>query len=265
MVFSFIISGIVLVLFFYVFVVADRTQIFLYNHLTFTPQDYTTQSRYFMAGLVISGFVFVVYLLLRLLVRKPINSRSLLKQITLPISIGILYITLVLGRPTISLPFAVATVASTLIGLTLSFYTAEYLFCQRLQSFRVLPAIIGLVPLLTLFHAVEFYGHLPSITLTRALFVSLGTVGFALVVLGLSNFFFRHKKIYFPATMPSFALSLWVAYVLMPLVHFLQTPFSSKYFTTADNFLAKNPFLQLIILITAFSILSLSYRSYPSK
>ena len=117
----------VLCLFFYWFAIADRSAIFLYNHMGATPFDSRTSSRYWMTGLVAAGAVMVLYTTanwfaarirgLRYAIYDPPPWWQVWLLCVIPLGVGIPWITMTVNWPTLPPAGAAACTVAALIGL----------------------------------------------------------------------------------------------------------------------------------------------------
>lgn len=79
---SVLVTVISLGIYFYLFGYADRKIVFLYEHLGLAPFDSATTGRYWMTGLVLSGFLTIFYLLIQLILKFAIKSEMLKRKMT---------------------------------------------------------------------------------------------------------------------------------------------------------------------------------------
>lgn len=265
-----LIAAALLGLFYYWFAVANRYTIFLYGHtargipLT-QPFDAITRSRYWMGGLVATAIVMMGYVgLLWALGRIAVFRDSSFRPpcwwrvwfICAPLLlVGIPAITMTINQPTLPPFLALACVVSTLAGLAVALLPGEWA-AERPRDLAWLAADgAGLIPILLLVKAVE----LP----VRGVSVPVGTgQGFALTGLLLSMAWlavmtamriWRRRSI--PGWPALLVAGLALSYMVLPLVHFvLAAPPGHRYISTASNFFAFNPALQLLILAIAAAI-----------
>jgi hypothetical protein len=129
------ISLFVLGAFYYWFAVANRYVVFLYGHVApgiprAEPFDEITSSRHWMAGLVVSGAVMVIYTGLNWVLGR-IGARRQRDYAPPPwwqvwtlcailLSVGIPLITMTVNSPTLPPALAAACVGATLAGLALA-------------------------------------------------------------------------------------------------------------------------------------------------
>ena len=163
--YALIICFLTLSLFYYWFAVANRYLIFLYFHLGSTPFDADTSSRYWMAGLVAMGLVMILYTAVNWAAGRvaiwrhetylaPVWWRVWLWCL-LPFAVGIPFITTRLNNPSLPLPLAVAVTAVTLSALALALLPGEWAAARPLALIWLAADGFALIPLLTLFSALE--------------------------------------------------------------------------------------------------------------
>ncbi len=256
----------ILSVFYYWFALANRSIIFLYDHVAeglprAEPFDAMTSSRYWMAGLVATGAVMVVYtgiywLLGQLRVwRRYAAGPPLWHQVwilcALPLTIGIPLITLTVNRPTLPPTLAVACVGSTLVGLALALWPAAWAARRPLDLLWLGGDGIGLMPILLVLRVVELPSQGLSIREPVAALVAIGSIvigaGWLVVMTGLR--LWRHKSL--PGASALLASGLGSSYLLLPLLHYLLGRVEYRYITTASNFFAFHFSLQLFIFIVA--------------
>jgi hypothetical protein len=262
-----IISLFILALFYYWFGIANRHVIFLYGHTAVgipnsEPFDEMTRSRYWMAGLVAAGAVMLLYifanwLLARIAARRekqfqPSTWWHVWLLCAIPIAIGIPTITMTVNSPTLPFSLATACVIATLLGLAVALLPGKWAVEQPMNLLWLAADGIGLMPALLLLRAVELPGRGLSVSYPVAwLFVIGGLIGGSIWLAGMTML--RHWR---GKAMPSLTAlliaGLGLSYVLLPLIHhLLATPPAYRYISTASNFFAFNPGLQLIALIVA--------------
>jgi hypothetical protein len=211
-----------------------------------------------MTGLVASGVVLGAYLLPALIWRGRCPAwRRVWAWSALPVAVGIWVITVLLGRPPIAAIDAALAMAATWAGLALAVWSATALATQPCRTLAAFVAGVPLAPFLTAAHAVELVGVAPSLTPALAWSMAVGSVLAAWI--GVAVLVWLYRKLGIPSPSPRAILlgSLTVAYVLLPLVHFvLATPPAYKYITAADNFLARSWLLQAGIIALAWGIIS---------
>jgi hypothetical protein len=255
------ISMFILGLFFYWFAIADRHVIFLYGHLGATPFDEVTSSRYWMSGLVASGFVAVGYTPLNWLAGRIAALRNAAYRppawwhvwvlCAVPLAIGIPLITMTVNWPSLPLSNATACAVVALIGLALGLAPGAWAAKRPFDLTWLVFDGMGLMPILSLLRAIELPGRglvsAPVAYLAALVGILVGVV-WLIFMTGLRKW--RGKSS--PQASALFVAGLCLSYLLMPLVHHLFfTPLRYRYITTSSNFFAFNAGVQLIVLLVA--------------
>jgi hypothetical protein len=257
----------VLGLFYHWFAVADRYAIFLYGHSTrgiplAQPFDDVTRSRYWMAGLVAAGAVMVIYIafnwfLGRLAIRRGQNYRPpawwrVWVLCALPLIIGIPAITMTRNTPTLPFGLAAACVIATLAGLALALLSGEWAARRPVDLIWLAFDGLGLMPILLLLRSVELPGRGVSVSMPLAILFAFGGLLAAIAWLGVMSGLRAWRRRPTPPAGALLAAGLCLSYLLLPLVHhLLATPPGWRYISTASNFFAFNPLLQLAALAVA--------------
>lgn len=262
-----VITLFILGLFYYWYAVADRYVIFLYGHTTVgitnaQPFDEVTSSRYWMAGLVASGAVMVLYIAANGLwgrvaawLKRPFVPAEWWRVWTLcaaPLSGGIPAITMTVNWPTLPAALALQGVVATLAGLAVALLPGRWA-AERPADLAWLAADgLGLMPVLLMLHVVELPARGISLSQTTAWLVSGGSVLFGLFWLVAMTLLRRWRRKEMPGASALFLSGIAQSYVLLPLVHhLLGTPPAYRYLSTASNFFAFNFGLQLLALVVA--------------
>ncbi len=256
------IAGLMLGLFFYWFALADRYFIFLYYHdmgplvPDTSPFSRVTASRYWMAGLVASGAVMVVYTSLNWLLGRVMKTyqppawwRVWIGCAALLV-IGIPAITMTFNSPTLPLWNATQTTLATLIGLALALLPGQLtverpkdLIWLASDGFGLMLVFSGL-RVLELFLRGQARGGQMWVRMA-IIFLVLGIV-WLLIVTGLHVFRRRSAK-----TVEIFLAGFCITYLFMPLLHYLIFTNGYYYITNSDNFFARNLLFQIAIWLIA--------------
>lgn len=257
------VCSIILGLFYNWFAVANRSNIFLYNHLGAQPFDTRTVSRYWMAGLVADGFVLIGYTLVNWFRARiggvvfqnyrPPRWWWLWLISVLPIGIGIGYIVTTQNMPVMPVGIALKIIAVTLAGLIPALIPAQYAAESPARGLWAALAGAGLIPALLLLRILE---RVPDgdISIAMALAVGPGStfVG-ALWLLGWM-WWLAQRKIHISAAAILLSGICW-SYLILPVVHYLLlTPAQHRYISVAENFFAETPLWQFIAILTAISL-----------
>lgn len=253
----------VLGLFVYWFGIADRYAIFLYGHaapgLTIAePFDRVTSSRYWMAGLVAAGFVLagsppLLWLARRLTGFAPQTTWWRVWILaSAPLLIGIPAITVTVNTPTLPPELAVACAFSTLMGLAIALALVGRIVEHPDELPWLVADALGLLPPLLLLRAVELPARGLSVTPALAWGLAIGgTLGGALWLLVVSQMQ-RARRREPVGVGIIFAAGLGLSYLILPVVHYLfATPADYRYISTAGNFFAFDPVLQLAVFVVA--------------
>jgi hypothetical protein len=239
------------------FAIANRYHIFLYNHLGATPFDEVTRSRYWMAGLVAAGLVLVLYTPVNWVIGRLAGTRGRVYippawwRVWLicltPLTIGILLITMTCNAPTLPLTDALAVLAAALLGLALALWPNDLAARRPGDLIWLLIFGLGLVPSLLLLRAVELPGRGLSVPVWLVYTIAIvGTLAGAVWLVGLSWLRVKLGRSGLTIGQLLWAGCAW-SYLLLPLVHhILATPPEFRYISTASNFFAFSPVIQLL-------------------
>lgn len=260
------IVGFILGAFYYWFAVANRSIIFLYGHVAHgiprtKPFDLMTSSRYWMAGLVITGAVLVLYTgiygLLGWIGRR--RDRPIVPPAwplvwafcAVPFMIGIPLITMTVNQPTLPLPLAAACTCATLTGLAFALWPATWA-AQRPRDLLWLAGDgLGVAPILLVMRVLELPSRGLSISSTTATWVAVSSVVASVGWLGLMTWLRCWRRQPMPDAMLVLASGLCGSYLLLPLCHYLLGDPAYRYITTASNFFAFSLTLQLFTFLLA--------------
>jgi hypothetical protein len=263
------ISLFVLGVFYYWFAVANRYVVFLYGHVATgiprtEPFDEITCSRYWMAGLVVSGAVLLIYtglnwILGRIGARRqhdyaPPPWWQVWALCAIALGVGIPLITMTVNSPTLPPALATACVGATLVGLALALLPGSWAAQRPLDLFWLAMDGAGLVPVLLFLRAIELPGRGLSISVSMATVFALGSVLAAVGWLGVMTGLRAWRRKPPPSAGALFAAGLCASYLLLPLAHYVLGKPAFRYITTASNFFAFNLGLQILILVAGADI-----------
>lgn len=267
--------------FYYWFALANRYVIFLYGHVAHgiaktEPFDVMTSSRYWMAGLVATGAVLLLYSgfywLLGLLSRRrdhaisPPPWRQVWLLCALPLAAGIPLITMTVNRPTLPPMLAAACVVSTLVGLAFALWPAAWAVQHPLDLLWLGVDGAGLMPILLLLRVIELPGRGVSVSGPVAVFVAVGSIVGAIGWLWVMTRLRAWRGKTPPGAGALFASGMGSSYLLLPLLHYLLGKPDYRYITAASNFFAFNWMLQLLIFILAGSLaLGVNARRHKAR
>lgn len=250
----------VLGLYYYWFAVADRYGIFLYGHLGAMPFDEVTSSRYWMAGLVATGMVMLVALVVHGVARllRPYafpDWRQVWLFSVMPIAVGILLITMLANAPTLPLSLAVASVVAACAGLALALVVVQMFVLYRREFLWLAWISLGIVPALVLTRAIE----LPArgiIDMQVAVIVTTATIVFGLLWTTLWLRFYQWRQKRFFAWWQLYLSGCAWAYLFLPTLHYwLFAPAAYRYISTSTNFFALSLWVQLLSFAIVWGIL----------
>jgi hypothetical protein len=249
-------------LFYYWFAIADRYTIFLYNHNMgarypdTSPFSRLTASRYWMAGLVASGAVMVLYtaaswLLGRLAgYRQPLWWRVWLLA-AVPLLIGIPAITMTVNQPTLPAVYAARTTLITLVGLALALMPGK--LAAEWPSELILLAADGAGWMMWMLST-------SNLEVLRRWWVSgnwwrlqmvFKVIAIGLVLLLSVTAVGGGRRAPIPGVARLFTAGSCVAYLFMPLVHHVLYTDGYYYITDSDNFFGNKLPIQLVAWLSA--------------
>jgi hypothetical protein len=263
------VSLLVLGLFYYWFAIADRFFVFLYYHdmgpvvPDTSPFSPVTSSRYWMAGLVASGVVLVLYVMINWLLgrlaasyRTPAWWRVWLLS-AVPLLVGIPAITMTVNQPTLPLSNAAQATLATLAGLSLALLPGERAAKHPGELVWLAFDGWGLMLVLTALVGVQ---NLPRWLASGGVWWVLMLAGtvlagvvWLLAVTVLHAQFSARSGVRAPVPRATTVLlaGASVTYLLMPLVHHLFGTNGYLYITNSNNFFADNIALQIAVWLVA--------------
>ncbi len=246
----------VLALFTYWFAVADRYIVFLYDHdmgslyPDTSPFSRVTSSRYWMAGLVASGGLTVVYTaacwaLGRLAAgyRPPAWWRvwAVCALLLIP---GVLAITMTANQPTLPLGHAARVTLATLTGVALAVSPGR-LAAERHGELLWLAADgFGVALLSNLIHIEKVGRWLARGGTLWVWMMIVSLAAGAALLLALTGLRARFGRP-IPNAGTLLAAGACVAYLLLPLAHHVIGTDGYYYISDSDNFFAQSPMVQL--------------------
>jgi hypothetical protein len=244
----------------YLFAIADRKAVFLYEHLGSEPFDQMTVGRYWMAGLILSGCLAMIYFFAKLLMRLIYKELQLNKLKILIFSSCILFpatcVIMMNGKhPVMPLDIALSSAIALIIGLALGLNYVDLLFKKTKTTLITTIYAAGIVPILILFRVIE----LPAkgiLNEKTALLIFLSVLISGFLWLSLANRFTRKFRIHMKDTLTA---GFFAAYVVLPMIHYLiATPKGYPYISSSDNFFPDSYLLRIVnwISVTAIVILA---------
>lgn len=238
----------------YLFNYADRKVVFLYYHLGHTPFDTMTSGRYWMTGFVLSGFLTIFYLIIKLTLKllSAIDQprwKTIVKMSFLPLLFGILIITMNFGEPKMTFSLAISSAATLIIGLIIGYSIVDDLFINFKSTKNYLITGLGLVPFLTLFRTLE----LPAkgiLTWGTSITLTIISIGGGLLWLSIAHLLTDNKS----SLVKVLTGTMAITYLGGPVLHYLvATPEGIPYITTSGNVFAED----MVLRITTWILLIL--------
>jgi hypothetical protein len=256
-------AALVLGLFTYWFAIADRYFVFLYYHNMgprypdTSPFSEVTSSRYWMAGLVASGAVMVLYTAVCWLLGRLAKSYRpppwgwVWLVAAGPLLIGLPAITMTVNQPTLPFLNAVQVTLVALTGLALA------LLPGRMAAERPVALVWlgfdGLALMLVLLFTPAFEEVPYWLANGRVWYLRMLVFGF--VASGVLLLAMTGLQVWLHAAVPIatevFVAGLNVAYLLLPLLHHVGFTDGYYYITDQDNFFARDGWLQLATWLLA--------------
>lgn len=241
------------------FAIADRYIVFLYNHdmgplyPDTSPFSTVTSSRCWMAGLVASGAVMVMYTTASWLLGRLFASYHppawwrVWAVCAAILVIGVPAITLTVNEPTIPVKNAAQVTLVTLIGVGLALRPGEFAAGRPSELAWLAADGLGMMlVMLDLIHVEELRWWLDRgrIWWVGIMVASLAVgVMWLLAMTGL-RLWLRRRII--PSAGAVFVAGVCLAYLLMPLLHYVTGTDGYYYITNSDNFLARSTVVQLV-------------------
>ncbi|UCC76774.1 MAG: hypothetical protein JSW37_14925, partial [Anaerolineales bacterium] len=268
------VTALVAGLMYYWFGVADRYTVFLYDHdmgprvPDTSPFSPVTSSRYWMAGLVASGAVMVLYaaaswILARWPAYRPPRWWRVWVCSAIPLVVAILAITMTVNQPTLPPPHAARVTLATLVGLALALMPGKWA-AERPSGFALLAVDgLALMMVMTGLAGVEYVAYwLASGGMWRVRMLLLGLAA-GLLCLSVASWLWvlwRRSSLMsevaepIPNGVAVLGAGLAMSYLFMPLVHHIAYTDGYYYITDMDNFLARNGVLQAGIFLVAAAL-----------
>ncbi len=253
----------------YGFVLADRTGIFLYEHLGAGPFDWLTTGRYWMFGFVVAGFVsltcFVTMLFLKLSGKKIVLDWKIIAKHTIVLLFTSSIIITRLGQPPLPYPLAISTAFTLTFAILIGISFVNDLIINWLPTVRHAMVAVGFIPFVILFRVLE----LPNSGLTSvktAVVIVVLIYLLAIVWMTVYKWIFRNQEIKEIILLKAIVV---MVYLVLPVLHFLMTVFENHpYISSSDNFFANNLLLRisnwLILVLTVFGINSIKFKRKSS-
>jgi hypothetical protein len=249
-------GGILFLLYYYWFQVADRGIVFLYGHMGAEPFDQVTTSRYWMTGLIACGILFLVYTLALFLTKKIHSAyripdwRVVAAVISACAVIVVPACTLIGTEPHLPYVLVGITAAVLILGIWIGIYLSHRVLTKPGQMMWVGIESWGVVPPLLLIHAIEIPSMNPAVSGPFIYALAGMSIVFQIGWLSITCYERRVKKLPKPNWSHIYLTGLFISYTILPLVHYLcMTPLEIKYITTAQNFFSLNLPLQAAVFL----------------
>ena len=261
-------TAIILCWYYYWFAVADRYIVFLYYHNMgplvpdTTPFSAETGSRYWMAGLVASGAIMVLYSALSWLMGRVVRAYQapawwrVWAVCALPLLVGIPLITMTTNQPTLPLVNAAQTTLAALIGLAFALMPSK-MAAERPGDLLLL-ASDGAAILMLMVNAAMFERLLEWLERGRTEYVLMMVVGLVagvvwlLIMTGLRT----RQRISTPSVLELLTAGFVMTYLLLPLMHHTMFTDGYYYISSKSNFFASSIMLQIAawLLVVAIAV-----------
>lgn len=267
-IFSFLTVLMLAGLLYYWFAQADRYVIFLYNHAMgplypdTSPFSRITSSRYWMAGLVVSGLVMVLYISINFILGRltadyrPPGWWQVWTLSAIPLAIFIPIMTMTANQPVLPLANALLVTIVTLVGLALALSPGRVAAQSPAGLFMLALDGFGLMLIVLILSQIPRLIELSSRGLIGFLVVAVLGIAAGLFLLLASTIIYKCRQWTIPGSFTVFIAGLCVAYPLMALVHHLYVGLTGGYFyiSDSDNFFARSPWPNLLAWIVAAAI-----------
>jgi hypothetical protein len=263
-------------LIYYWFVIADRYIVFLYNHdmgvvvPDTSPFSRVTSSRYWMASVVASGFILVIYTAVNWLVgRLRANYAPPPWQyvwlVCAPLFLLFIpVITMTANSPVLPWSYAVLVTAAALIGVALALIPGDLAARKPWDLTWLAGDGWGLAFILITLTQLDdisrwLVGGLDWRTVLSLIIITLG-IGWLLLLTAV-----RYWRAVFVGDFVSLAIAVvCITYLFLPLMHYLVGTDGYFYITDSDNFMAGTIVMQLaawaFTALIIWSLLALRWR-----
>lgn len=248
-------------LFYLWYAVLDRYFIFLYYHnmgprFDTTPFGAVTSSRYWMSGLVDAGAVMVPYIALNFVLGRLVKSYRapvwwrLWLLCAIPLLVAIPALVMTVNDPVLPLANAVQVTLAVLVGLALALLPGK--IAAEKPRTLVWLMVDGLAPAILLLSLIRIDSIGDWLARGRVSFMyySGALVAAGLALLAVNTVVCWWRRIQPPDTAAWLASGFSIAYLLMPLCHYLFAGGSNRaihfaYITDSANFFANNALIQI--------------------
>lgn len=239
-----------LALYTYWFAVADRYRVFLYYHdmgplvPDTAPFSAVTGSRYWMAGLVAAGAVMVLYAGANWLAGRwwagyrPPTWWQVWGWCAAPLLVGVPWITMTVNMPTLPLLNALQTTAVLLVGLAFALLPGTVAATNPIDLLWFTADGVGLMLMFSGGAALTEAGQWIARGRVIYIWFAFLLIGLGLGWLLLMTVAYRWRRRSAPSLTALLCAGVRVAYLLVPLVHYVGFTDGYYYITDAANFFA---------------------------
>jgi hypothetical protein len=271
--FAILIDALVIGLLYYWFAVADRYAVFLYNHdmgpnvPDTSPFSPVTSSRYWMSGLVAAAMVMILYLpanwlLARISSRYQAPAWWSVWALAFPLLlVAIPMITMTQNQPVLPWRYAIPVLIAALAALALALSPGRMAAHRPVYLIWLAADAFGLMLILVTLPGLQFLKRWLENDQLAFILLLLFSFAAGLVWLLLMSGLRVWRDHDIPTVQELVVAGFAYAYLLIPLLHHLLFTGEYRYITDSDNFLARNPLLQLfiwiVILVVAITITAL--------
>ncbi len=238
----------VLGLMLYWFAFANRAVVFLYDHdmgplfSDTSAFSAVTRSRYWMAGLVASGMVLLLYAPIGWILGRwrrsyrPPSWRRVWLGCAIPLAVGIPLITMTANMPVLPAVDALLTTAFTLVGLAFALAASELAAAAPGRFLRLAVAGLGVAALAFSFTLAERSFAFAQRGNSYGILLLLAGAVLGVTILLAATFVQRRLRLKAETPTALLAAGVCWAYLFLPAAHHLFFTDGWFYITTMDNF-----------------------------
>jgi len=224
-----------------------------------TPFDLFTASRHWMTGLVASGIVLITHTVFNLIVKKLNRNyhltewKSVWKYSCLILSLLLFGILIFTGKPPMPVLLSLWILVILFTGLRLVLYASNFIVTNFRQSIWLFFDGLALSPILTILSPSIAYGLRRSSSQgTYIIILPLVVIGSGLFWFWIMTILLKRFRQPYPSLLNVFLSGLTISYLLLPLLHYLESrPGYVRYITNSENFIPNNFYLQILAFLVA--------------
>jgi hypothetical protein len=270
LIFGLPVAALVLAMLYYWFAVADRYIVFLYNHdmgpvvPDTSPFSRVTASRYWMASLVACGFILVIYTAVNWLAGRlqpgyaPPPWQAVWLVCAPLFIVFIPLITMSVNDPVLPWPYAALVTTAALIGVALSLMPGEMAAREPRNLLWLAADGWGLAFVLMTLAQIDDVGRWLNEGVDWRVLLSLVIIGLGVGWLLLLTAVRYWRGVFIGDFTSLAAAAACMAYLFLPLLHYIIGTDGYFYITDSDNFMAGTILMQLLAwLVTALIIWAL--------